>query len=134
MCSSCIYKKPYQKGWSLTDDRWPLAGSYRFLTVLILKINVLFDYNILAKERLPANGHRSSAIEANKEKPRPKSQGSYIGRSGAYSPHICSSPLSHFFTRSVVTDLGLSIAKPSARSQQRLARTPNARLTPNNTV
>jgi hypothetical protein len=52
----------------------------------------------------------------------------------AYSPQISPFPANHSFTNSVVTDFGLSIGNPNARSQQRLARTPNARLTPNNTV
>ena len=51
-----------------------------------------------------------------------------------YSPQILSFPSSHVRTRSVVTDFGLSIGKPNARSQQRLASTPSERLTANSTV
>ena len=40
----------------------------------------------------------------------------------------------NFFTHSVVIDFGLSSGKPSALSQQRLARTPSARETPKSTV
>jgi len=52
----------------------------------------------------------------------------------AYSPQISPFPCNHSFTSSVVTDFGLSIGNPSARSQHRLANTPSALLTPNNTV
>src|SRR4051812_23005918 len=45
-----------------------------------------------------------------------------------YSPQISSSPFNHRLTRSVVTDFGLSSGKFRARSQQRLASTPKARL------
>lgn len=52
----------------------------------------------------------------------------------AYSPQISPCPFNQSFTSSVVTDFGRSIGKPNARSQHKLANTPNARLTPNNTV
>ena len=51
-----------------------------------------------------------------------------------YSPQISPSPFNQSFTNSVVTDFGRSNGNPNARSQQRLANTPNARLTPNKTV
>jgi hypothetical protein len=47
---------------------------------------------------------------------------------------ISALPCSHNFTDSVVTDLGLSSGKFNALSQHKLASTPNARLTANNTV
>ena len=52
----------------------------------------------------------------------------------SYSPQILSFPSSHCFTKSVVTDFGLSNGKASALSQHRLASTPSARLTANKTV
>ncbi len=50
------------------------------------------------------------------------------------SPHISSFPSIHFLTSSVVMDLGRSSGRLKALSQQRLDKTPSARLTPNRTV